>query len=141
MNRNIRIIAFAMHVSILIYGGALFILSKSGGWISSWVLEPEKQSTVYTLAGAAVFSGIMALFWQRLLKTTPSTPFFLDFSNVTPEVLKVTIVRMCVAEAVAIQGFVASLITQSLNWFLVFGAVGLFIQILIGPFGRFMKGN
>jgi len=141
MNRNIRIIAFAMHVSILIYGYILFNLSRAGGWLSSWTIEPEKQIMVYVLAGAAVCSGIVSLVWPRFLKTTPPTPLFLDFSDVTPQVQKVTIIRMAVAEAVALYGFVASFLTQSLNWFLVFGAVGLFLQILVGPFGRFMKGN
>jgi len=141
MNRNIRIIAFAMHGSILIYGYVLYTLSRSGGWLSSWTIDPEKTTIIYVLAGAAACSAIIALFWPRLLKTTPPTPLFLDFSNVTPQVQKVTIVRMAVAEAVALYGFVASFSTQTMNWFLLFGAVGLFLQILVGPFGAVLKGR
>ncbi|HEX5036249.1 MAG TPA: hypothetical protein VFX30_03735 [bacterium] len=141
MNRNIRVIAFAMHASIIIYGYALFTLSRSGGWLSSWAIAPEKKIAIYVLAGAAVSSGIVALIWPRFLKTTPPTPLFLDFSNVTPQVQKMTIVRMAVAEAVALYGFVASYLNQSLNWFLAFAAVGLFLQILVGPFGRLLRGR
>jgi hypothetical protein len=141
MNRNIRVIAFAMHVSILIYGYVLFTLSRSGGWLSSWAIAPDKEIMVYVLAGAATVSAIISLVWPRLLKTTPPTPLFLDFSNVTPQIQKVTIVRMAVAEAVALYGFVASYLNQSLNWFFAFAAVGLFLQILVGPFGQLLRGR
>lgn len=150
MNSQIRIIALALHISTLVYGGVIFILAQSNRWVSSWSLTPGMQILLYILLGSALICGGISILWPRLLKaerpTSPGaaiepTPLFYDFSQTTPAIQTATIVRMALAEAVAIFGMVLSLITQSPTWIIPFGAAGLLLQILVGPFGRTLRGN
>ena len=136
-SRVIRIIAFAMHASILIYGYVLFTVSRSGGWTSSWDMPPERKIVFYVLVGMSAVCGALSLLWPRFAKE----PLFFDFSTVTQRIHSLTVLRMALAEAIALYGFVLAYLNQSIPLFYPFAAVGLFLQVLVGPFGRFLRGS
>lgn len=146
----IRLIALALHLSIFIYIFVVFFLASQGRWAPGWTLGEGKEPIVLILAFAAVLNGILSLLLPRILKgmaPPPSVPYevnqaplFFDFSNVTPKLLSLTIIRMALAEAVAIFGLVAAFLNQAAYWVLPFAAVGLLLQVLVGPFGRYLRG-
>jgi F0F1-type ATP synthase membrane subunit c/vacuolar-type H+-ATPase subunit K len=148
---KIHIIAAALHVSILIYGFVVFLLARSsGGWTMGWNLRPGNEILFYALAGASAMTGLLSVVLPRLLRSAapaPSTPhevgqapLFFDFSQVTPQLLSLTITRMALAETIAIFGFVLAFLNQAASWILPFAAAGLLLQILVGPFGRYLRG-
>jgi hypothetical protein len=146
----IRVIALALHMTIFIYVFVVFFLASQGQWTFGWTLGEGKEIIVLILAFAASINGTLSLFLPRLLKgmaPPPSVPYevneaplFFDFSNVTPKLLSLTIVRMALAEAVAIFGLVAAFLNQAAYWVLPFAAAGLILQVLVGPFGRYLRG-
>jgi hypothetical protein len=146
----IRIIALAMHLSILIYIFIVFFMASQGQWARGWILGAGKEVIVMILAFNALVAGALSLFLPRIMKgmAPPSTvphevsraPLFFDFTDVTPKLQSLTITRMALAEAVAIFGFVAAFLNQAAYWVLPFAAAGLLLQILVGPFGRYLRG-
>lgn len=150
---QMMLIAGALHFSILIYIFVIFLLAKSSeGWVMGWFLKEGGNVFLFVFGAAALMAGTFSLLVPRIMKggssEMPSTPhevlekpLFFDFSSITPRIQTLTILRMALAESVAIFGFVLSMLNQSSHWILPFAAAGLLLQILVGPFGRFLRGN
>lgn len=147
---QIHLVAAALHFSILIYVFVVFFMASQGQWTYGWTLGEGKEFIVMILAFNALIAGALSLFLPRIMKgmaPPPSVPhevnqapLFYDFSDVTPKLQSLTITRMALAEAVAIFGLVAAFLNQAAYWVLPFAAVGLLLQILVGPFGRYLRG-
>lgn len=146
----IHIIALALHVSILFYGGVVIYLAHINHWVSSWALSSTHETLLLAFVVVSIVTGAVAVFFPRLRKGSHpplqgaeviSSPLFFDFTQVTTEIQTLTIVRMALAEAVAIFGMALSFITQSPTWILPFGAASLLLQVLVGPFGRMLRGS
>lgn len=141
----LTLIALALHVSILLYIGVVFFLANSGGWISAWTVFPGNEVPFLVMAVFGAVTAFLSLFAPKILKNRGQTasdlsqiegePLFFDFSDVTKRIRSITIVRMALAEAVVLYGFVQSINNQTPLWILPFAAVGLCLQIVVGPFG------
>lgn len=141
----IYIIAAALHVSILIYVGIAYFLANANGWTMDWRVDPDKAVILYALAAAAFMSAALALMAPRIFFKDPQaaqeTPLFFDFSQVTPRIQTATILRMALAESVAIYGLVLAFLNQSFLVIVPFAVVGVFLQFLVGPFKSVLTGK
>lgn len=151
-SQPIKIISAALHASILMYIGVAFFMAKNSAldWTTAWVIRPENQTLLYVLTGVAVVAGLYSLLLPRFAKDPRSQtaasgavePLFFDFSeSITPRILNLTIVRMALAEAVAIQGLVLSLNNRSAMVIVPYAIAGLVLQILVGAFGSVLRGK
>ncbi len=139
------IISVAMHVSILIYVFVLYFLSSQrGDWTMGWRVFPEQQTLFFVLTGLGLAEFCIALMLPKFyLKESGGRPLdptmsggpgiFLNFEPLTLRVHQLTILRMAIAEAVAIFGFVLAFMNRSLALAIPYCAVGLILQFLVGP--------
>jgi len=150
---QMMIIAAALHLSIFIHIFIIFYLARAAeGWVTGWFLKEGGHIFLIIFSMASLVTGSLSLFFPKIVKVGPKaiptmlhevevTPLFFDFSNVTPMIYTQTIVRMALAESFSIFGFVLSILNNATHWILPFAAAGLLLQILVGPFGRFLRGN
>ena len=148
---KMQILAVALHFSILIYVSiAFFLATSSPDWVMGWTLKEEYRILAYVLIAVSIAAGALALSIPKIMKNTPpqrmtpydaaESPLFFDFSNITRRIQTLTILRMALAESIVLYGLILSILNQALYWVLPFAAVGLLLQILVGPFGRFLRG-
>jgi len=111
MKNNFKIVALALHASILMYGFVLFILSQNAGgeWTLAWRVLPENQILTVLMAALSLMATSLAIFLKPLM------------------------VRMALAESVAIYGFVAAFLNHSLLLMAPFALWALILQIFVGP--------
>ena len=149
----ITIIAMAMHVSILIFFGLVYLLASQAPverpWISSFAVPHGNEIVVMVFTGMAAVLGGLSLFFPVIAAKSqkpvisdlpanddkPKTVLFFDFDKIDQNMLTLTIVRFALAESIAIFGLVLSFLSQSTAWVMPFAFVALSIQILVGPFG------
>ena len=139
--RQLKIVSIAIHFSVLFYVFIVFFLAKSEAWTPvefTEMLRLEHELLFYILIG---LSGVMFLLslmapqFIRVADSSRSQPqgIFLDFTNFTPRIFTVTILRLAFAESIAIFGFVLAFLNQSPWFILPFAIVSLIVQILVGP--------
>lgn len=141
----IYVIAGALHASILVYVGIAYFLANAGGWAMDWRIDPDSAVILYALSGASFMDAALALMAPRVFfkdpQATQEAPLFYDFSQVTPRIQSATIVRMALAESVAIFGLVLAMLNKSFLMILPFAAVGVILQFLVGPFKAVLTGK
>lgn len=136
-SRSIKIIAAALHATIFVYVGIVFFLGQNQGWVSSMRPRPGMEPLVAALSMASLITSMLAIYFPRIMKAGDS--LFFDFETITPQIQTVTIIRMALAESVAIFGIVVSFTNQMTMIIVPFAVVGLFLQILVGPFRSWIK--
>jgi len=147
---TLAIIGFAMHLSILVYGFVIVYLgSMNPGWEFGWRVLPDKRAMFWVLAIMALSCAGLALAIPKILKTNApeaasqagSESLFFNFSPPTMRVQQVTIIRMAIAEAIAIFGVVLAFLNQSVLLVAPFLALGLLVQFIVGPLGGKIFGG
>lgn len=111
-NKNFKIIALALHFSILMYVLVLFILSQNSiadEWIMGFRILPDQKMFVIALAVFSLMNTGVAIF------------------------LKPLIPRMALAESIAIFGFLAAFLNHSFLLVVPFALWALILQISVGP--------
>lgn len=146
--RTLVIISLALHVSLGIYIFIPFFLATQNQWVDwthGWVLKPEQAMLLWAFVGASAFSAIMVVMIPRLMTVSkkPEDPMvaprrnqgevFLDFGNFTPRIFIQTIVRLALAESIAIYGLVLAFVNQAPWWVVPFTVAALSLQVLFGP--------
>ncbi len=152
--KKLVIVSVALHVSILIYAGVIFFISQTTpDWVLEWRIIEQQEPLLYALSAMAIGTAFLTFYAPRWFKTendrhkisTPETsflqqtkPLVLNFQALNSAAVTMTILRMTMAEAVAIYGFLNAFINQSVLLAVPFFAVGLILQFLVGPiFGYF----
>lgn len=147
----LAIISFALHVSILLYVGIpAFLASNSPDWVFGWRVFPEQNTIFWTLVMVAVLDSGLAIAFPLISKKGIAAPesavggpapqsLFLNFSPLSMPVQQITIVRMAIAESVAIFGLVLAMLNRSVLVAIPFCLVGLLVQFIVGPiWGKFL---
>lgn len=144
----LAVIGIGLHVSIAIYVGVVFFLSQGAGWTTQWVIHEDKRLIFNILAGLSTVMALLAFYLPRLLPPASrlpgqptrvgetDRPLIFDFKIVDQRIMTVTIVRMALAESVAIYGLINAFLNQSLSVVFPFAAGGLLVQFVVGPFFR-----
>lgn len=111
MNNNLKIVALALHFSIVMYGVILFVLMQGDptGWEMGFKILPEWKLLVIVLAAFSLINSAVAIF------------------------VKAPIPRMAVAESIAIFGFLAAFLNHSFLLLVPFAIWSLLLQIYVGP--------
>ncbi len=111
MGNQLKIVAIALHMSLLMYVGVLFFLMQSdpAGWEMGFRILPENKIIFFTLIGTSFASTALSIFMSQ------------------------PIVRMALAESVAIYGFVAAFLNHSFLLIVPFAVWALILQIFVGP--------
>ena len=137
----LKIVSLAIHFSVLIYVFIIFILARSQAWDpASWgeMIKPENEILVYVLialSGIMFFISLMApqFFRSKNSQASGEGNLILNFSEFTPHVYTLTILRLALAESIAIFGFVLAFLNQS-PWLIVpFALVSMALQVVVGP--------
>ncbi len=111
-------ISIALHMSIVIYVVVAFLLSRQAGWDPGWRIREGNEVLFLALLVPTMLTGILSVVFPRLAGKTGDA---------------VTIVRMALAESIAIFGLVLSFINQSRLIIVPFAIVALIVQFLVGP--------
>ncbi len=148
------IIGLALHMSVAIYVGIIFFLSSNGGWVNHWAFQADQEVISYALVFMAINSACLSVLFPRFLKIKISSPkpaydlgvdetsrLFFDFSVIDPPLQTLTIIRMALAESIAIFGFVVAMLNQSAFLIVPFAVLGFLIQVAVGPFGKLIGMN
>lgn len=112
MNQPMKLIALSLHMSILMYGVVLYFISLQSSaedWTTSFRILADKEVLTVVMAGLALVATSLAIFMRHI------------------------IIRMALAESVAVYGFIAAFLNFSLALFLPFALWALILQIFVGP--------
>ncbi len=112
MNQSMKQVALALHMSILVYGIVLYFLclqTQAEDWTMGFRILADKQILTAVMAGLALMATSLAIFVKPL------------------------IIRMALAESVAIYGFIAAYLNFSFAIFFPFALWALILQIYVGP--------
>lgn len=112
MNQSMKVIALALHMSILMYGVVLYFLllqTHAEDWTMGFRILADKQILTVVMVGLALLATGVAIFMKPL------------------------IIRMALAESVAIYGFIAAYLNFSFAIFFPFALWALILQIYVGP--------
>ena len=145
-------ISLNLHLSIVIYVVIVFYLERSAGWPGGWHIDAERQILVLALSGASLMTGSLAVIFPKLMKAKPpespvvSSPIgqeeslIFSFQTIDARTQSVTIIRMALAESIALFGLVLPFLNQSALLILPFAVASLIIQFLVGPiFGKMCR--
>lgn len=107
---NIKLVSLALLASTVLYIVVAFVLASSQGWSRTWALPNPTLLIAFAvlafgLAGASLLLGKFPL-----------------------------LVRLAMAEAVAIFGLVMAFVSLSPLWVLPFAALSILLQIFLSPF-------
>ena len=105
------IISVAILLATLIYVVIAFFLAQSNEWPLIWQLLPEYKMLLWVFAGLAFVMGGAALVLSGLPR----------------------IVRIAIAEGVALLGFVLVFLHHSPLWMLPFAGFSILLQVLLSP--------
>ncbi len=111
-NKNFKVIALALHFSILIYVLVIFILAKNSlanEWVMTFRILPDQKILVFVLVAFALINTGVSVFVKPLIP------------------------RMALAESVAIFGFMTAFLNHSFLLVVPFAAWALILQIAVGP--------
>lgn len=149
---NLVSVSVGLHVSILVYIFVLFFLGNTGGWPAGWHVNPENRILLFALSGLSIVIGLLAVglpFFMKKKLVDASTPsssshqesnLILNFQTPDAQTQSITIIRMALAEAIALFGFVLAFLNQSAFVALPYAGAGLLLQIFVGPlFGKFYR--
>jgi len=146
----LKIITAAMMFSVIIYFGLVNFLGSQNHWPFSFEMDDSKKTIAMALSLVGLMSLALSFYFPRIFKPQNPTieaglqetvPLFLDFSKAGPQHVTLTIIRLALAESVAIQGLVLSFLLQSTAWIVPFGFLALFTQFLVSPFGKMIVGE
>ena len=152
---TVSILAIAMHFSLVMFCFMSFILSQTNQStpVEASVESSQTYSIYYlvfatiSLVNSILCAAVPAVF-KRQTNVDPNdftkktNSLFLDFNNVTEELMRLTIIRFALAESVGIFGFVYSFLTKNFFAMLPFVFVALSLQIIVGPFvGKIISSN
>ncbi len=111
-NKNFKIVALALHFSILIYVFVIYFLSQNSNpdeWVMAFRILPDQLMFVIALAAFSLVNTGMAIFFKPLIP------------------------RMALAESIAIFGFLAAFLNHSFLLIVPFALWSLILQIFVGP--------
>ena len=148
--QSLVIISLALHFSLLIYVFILYYLGYSNHWFlwtPDFRLFPGYVRLFYIFVPLSITMAALALLFPKLASRrtqaqnlgaiVPSSGLFYNFTPLTPEIQSHTIIRMAIAESVAILGFVLGYLNHAPLVAVPFVLAGLVVQFLVGPvFGR-----
>lgn len=157
---TLLVLCTALHVSCLLYVGFVVIFAQGPSWETGWRILPERTLIFYALIGVSMMQVVLTIMAPRLVKpstasapppnpltyqpsvdamanpTTATDSCWCDFSNITPRVMTITILRMAIAEAIVLNGLLLAMLNHSALVIAPFAAVGLFMQLLFSPIGK-----
>lgn len=149
---NLVIMSLALHLSIAIYVFVAFFLEKSAGWAEGWHITAEKQILLFALSGASIMTGLLAVIFPRLMKAKAPEPsvassplgqeenLIFSFQTIDPRTQSLTIIRMALAESIALFGLILAFLNQSAPLILPYAAAALLLQFVVGPiFGKMYR--
>ncbi len=148
------VLEFAFHLAIVIFALAGYLINQTQP--DAVVLFPADTTNrvLYLVfcaqsAIAIAICVLMPLFYKETkdivsdmysahagyegLNNTTNLIIFQDFINITRRTLTLFIIRMALGEAVAIFGFVLTVLTHSFYTMLPFALVAFVLQFLFGP--------
>lgn len=152
---SLAIISLALHFALIIFLFILYFLGFSDGWQSwstAWRVLPEHQWMLMAFGPLSLSMAGLALFFPKIspLKdaaaptagaVTPSSGLFYNFTPLTPAVHTNTIIRMALAESVAIFGFVLGFLNRAPLVAVPFIVFALIVQFTVGPLFGKMAGR
>lgn len=101
-------ISFGLFVSVAIYGGLVWFLEQQADFRASVATLPPALPYVFLALGVVVF-GIAAQVLRKRVLTAPSMP----------AVQTLMVIRLALAESIAIYGFVLYMVGRSVEWFVI----------------------
>lgn len=169
MNEKVQplvIISLALHFSILLYVAIVFFYGDKIDWLESthqffitgqswssdWIIREDKKILFNVLLIVSMATGFLSLLFPRFAPkpqgetSSPISPsenasLFFDFKKEDKQITNLTVVRMALAEVIAIYGLVLSILNQSRMVIVPFAAVALILQFLVGPiYGKLRAG-
>ena len=147
------IISLALHFALLIFLIVLYFLGSSDQWVNwstGWRIFPENRWLLFAFAPLSLSMAALALYFPRVnpgsdqdrgvgTEANPSGGLFYRFEPLTMAVQGGTIIRMGIAETIAIFGFVLGFLNRAPLVALPFIASSLLVQFAVGPiFGRML---
>ncbi len=151
--KSLQIISAALHLSILLYGLILFFISQSGEkWENSAKISSDYAAIAFILLALSFLNASLALLWPKIFKiepqsdlpTSPSnlthSDLFFNFDRLTSDMQSSTIIRMALAESIALFGFVLCILHHSLVFYFPFGFLALMLQISLGALRKNVFG-
>jgi F0F1-type ATP synthase membrane subunit c/vacuolar-type H+-ATPase subunit K len=106
--RTVYAISFALFASVAIYGGLVWFLEQQSGFRGSARALPPALPYVFLALGVVVF-GIVIQVLRRRVPTAPSMA----------ALQTLMVIRLALAESIAIYGFVLYLVGRSVEWFVI----------------------
>ncbi len=148
-NKTLKFQAIQLHISMFIYAGILFYFPQNNPeWEMSWVIKESNYLILFIMVLLSLSAGSLSVLWPLVFKNKSEATFspaasqklFFDFDNMNSAIQTTTILRMGLAESIAIFGFAFSFLNQTPYFFIPFGIVALILQILVGPFRKNVFG-
>lgn len=136
--KTLVILSLAMHMSILMIVFVCFLCASQSNWDMGFNIQPENDLLFKILSGVAVVNATLAMNFPKILRDKNADPtvvegVILDFSQFSPRLMQLTIIRMALSESIVLFGFVQAFINHSFGVILPYALIGLTLQFLLGP--------
>jgi len=148
--QSLKFVALQLHLSLFIYGGVLFFLAQNNpDWQMTWQIKESFLLLFFALTLLSLSTASLSILWPLFFgkKEEPlqslqssSSKLFFDFEKKEATIQSQTILRMALAESVAVFGLVLAFLNQTPLLFIPYGIVSLTLQVLVGPFRRNVFG-
>lgn len=149
--RVLSVQALAMHISLLIYAFIVYRLSSGPDWVREWRVKPELEPLFLALCAVSLMAAVGTVYipfiWAKLkprpvgksllppgLQPSQEGSLFLDYRMVTSTTVALTILRLTMAESIAVFGLILAFTNESVQILGPFILASLALQLLFGPF-------
>lgn len=136
---TLKLVAFALHFSCLIFIGLIFFMASSKGeWTYQFNILKQPQ-IVMIFCFLAIVESVLVILFPMIAKNSQSSnsgKLWFNFDKLHMHDYNLTIIRMALAESICILGFVVALLNHDALWILPFYGVSQILQVLVGPFNK-----
>lgn len=148
----------AMHMSVIAMGVIALLLTS--GMPDDPMTAPPTSTTPWMpplMMGVALILAVLVIVlpkliplqpapdqtdYQRMLTDAPTTTSaWLDYAHSTPRLHTLTILRLALAESIAVIGWVMALLMANALLYIPFAALALLLQVVFGPIVGFVRSN
>lgn len=151
---NLYIICLAFSFAVISLTFVAFFIAPPQNGNLNWNIKPENEIIYFALTVVALINAMLSIFapalFAGLLRSSsenkqpsyqvPQKSLLLNFDPITPAVYLLTLIRLALAESIAIFGFILSFLNESPFIILPYALIALCIQLIVGPlFSKVVK--